>query len=922
MPQKSKIFKRGDDRLVEILNPQQRKSFQDAGLFSGTSGIERINGKEFFKVPNPQALSDFASKGFVDPRQSPLDLPGLRDTTRGAARIRDTRAVPLPGGFQRLPGSLKTRQQQNNLFDRITPFDHSGNIIREASRIGEKGSFLAGVPKPTNIDTATPIPTSIVEGGLSEVDVTIPTTSGDELRGSIDRLRANYDSFVNFQKERAVKLQDQVNTLMEQNKQFKDKALEVSEFSTQQLLNDTFANLGLDKELFDRRLGHIDKMEGHAENIKNLLAQRAEAESKIQEQNISVPFRFTQGRIAREQQSFDRAIASETAAAGMSELVIQAIDGHIDQARLVTGDIVAAATYDQSVQLSTLESFITENQRLIDNLNADQKILLDDILQTRRDELAFVREEKEKILNLVLQVPSAGWESVDLSTVTLDQATEIAQKEQKRLFQEESKHLNIVSLDRGNSIELYNDDTGETIRVIQKDEQGNVDPFDRFKYAQELVKNGIYNNMGDAFSVVDYSLSGGEFSIDIPQSSRLAYVNNNPGNLRFVGQAGASQGEGGFARFENPVDGFWALVDQVKLDASRGHTISSYVNKFAPPSENDTELYLKQMTETLGVAPHTFLNSLDPIDVAIFQARKESSTRVTSHKNLPDTPQEQTETGSTIDRSLDLDDRVLLLDENGNTIRVIDKSTNSDVLVDDASGQSAESGVNETVRSNPALSSAVSALMVRLPKAQGEILDSEINRLMENNDFEGAKELLRVSSLSVVPTSQQDRVIGRAEAIEALDRVTELLTEYESSGGETGFFTGNVEKLAQKIGKTTDPQLARIQESIRLALVDYRRAVSGAAFTESEKKEYEVLFPSIGKVKEFNESIISELLGTFERNQRVFMEQIIGPDTYTTLFNESNAENTLQPNQRDPLGLFGEGGSFGQNNPGDPLGIL
>ena len=35
--------------------------------------------------------------------------------------------------------------------------------------------------------------------------------------------------------------------------------------------------------------------------------------------------------------------------------------------------------------------------------------------------------------------------------------------------------------------------------------------------------------------------------------------NNNPGNLRFVGQAGATPGEGGFAKFETPQAGLDAL---------------------------------------------------------------------------------------------------------------------------------------------------------------------------------------------------------------------------------------------------------------------------------------------------------------------------------------------------------------------------
>lgn len=117
-------------------------------------------------------------------------------------------------------------------------------------------------------------------------------------------------------------------------------------------------------------------------------------------------------------------------------------------------------------------------------------------------------------------------------------------------------------------------------------------------------------------------------SISIPKKSRLAYVNNNPGNLRYVGQAGAQQGTGGFAFFKTVQDGFNALVNQVKLDASRNHTLASFINKYAPPSENDTGTYQKQLAQRLGVPLTTPIKQIDPILLAKEIARKESSTTI------------------------------------------------------------------------------------------------------------------------------------------------------------------------------------------------------------------------------------------------------------------------------------------------------
>lgn len=85
----------------------------------------------------------------------------------------------------------------------------------------------------------------------------------------------------------------------------------------------------------------------------------------------------------------------------------------------------------------------------------------------------------------------------------------------------------------------------------------------------------------------------------VPNS--LAQRNNNPGNLRFVGQSGAILGESGFAKFSSPDAGFEALQNQIKLDASRGLDVTGFLNKYAPSSENDTNNYISMFTSKLGV---------------------------------------------------------------------------------------------------------------------------------------------------------------------------------------------------------------------------------------------------------------------------------------------------------------------------------
>lgn len=132
-----------------------------------------------------------------------------------------------------------------------------------------------------------------------------------------------------------------------------------------------------------------------------------------------------------------------------------------------------------------------------------------------------------------------------------------------------------------------------------------------------LLQQGTFNNAQTT------ALNG-----SIQLGSRLAQVNNNPGNLRFAGQPGATPGEGGFARFPSPQAGVQALQRQIQLDAGRGLTLAQFINKYAPPVENDTNLYLQQMVQATGATPNTPVRNIDLNALTRAMAMKESSTRI------------------------------------------------------------------------------------------------------------------------------------------------------------------------------------------------------------------------------------------------------------------------------------------------------
>lgn len=134
-------------------------------------------------------------------------------------------------------------------------------------------------------------------------------------------------------------------------------------------------------------------------------------------------------------------------------------------------------------------------------------------------------------------------------------------------------------------VDKMNNNTGSTDGIM-----GKADAWLKRSYAwwDSISKTGDADNKYDAYGTK-------------PRGIR----NNNPGNLNFAGQAGATKegGENGrFAVFESMRDGISALYKQIQLYFSRGvNTIESVVNKYAPAGDNNNvQAYIKQLVGATG----------------------------------------------------------------------------------------------------------------------------------------------------------------------------------------------------------------------------------------------------------------------------------------------------------------------------------
>ncbi len=92
-----------------------------------------------------------------------------------------------------------------------------------------------------------------------------------------------------------------------------------------------------------------------------------------------------------------------------------------------------------------------------------------------------------------------------------------------------------------------------------------------------------------------------------------AWRNNNPGNLEygnFARNNGAIGTDGRFAIFPDIATGFNAMAGLLSTNVYQSLTIEGAINRYAPPSENNVENYLKSIERQTGFVRSTPMNQL------------------------------------------------------------------------------------------------------------------------------------------------------------------------------------------------------------------------------------------------------------------------------------------------------------------------
>ena len=177
---------------------------------------------------------------------------------------------------------------------------------------------------------------------------------------------------------------------------------------------------------------------------------------------------------------------------------------------------------------------------------------------------------------------------------------------------------------------------------------------------------------------------------------------------------------------------------------------------------------------------------------------------------------------------------------------------------------------------------------------------AELQSYLQSGNKNAVKTAYQANFLDDLEWSQKADHEARLLMMEGLKGIQRLMDEYTAAWWDLGIFVGTRERVANKVGRTTDERLKTLQIAMLDQLDMLARDRTGAALTESEERFYDRLMPSINKNSEFNTAVINGMLNTLENTtvdgMRNIMKQKLPQEVFDYLFEDGeDMELALAP---------------------------
>jgi surface antigen len=153
---------------------------------------------------------------------------------------------------------------------------------------------------------------------------------------------------------------------------------------------------------------------------------------------------------------------------------------------------------------------------------------------------------------------------------------------------------------------------------------------------------------------------------------------------------------------------------------------------------------------------------------------------------------------------------------------------------------------------------------------------------------EDAAQVIKNNAKNLLTSASQTKLENYETARNTIEDFSNSLKEFYAAGGDTGIFSGNYEKVINKLGEVDDPNLVTLATEIAANLQVYRNAVSGTAYSVKEGDQIESIFPWTNKWEVLNNSIIKWRLKALDSTVDWYYAQSIWKDSWKKIKEQLN----------------------------------
>jgi hypothetical protein len=154
---------------------------------------------------------------------------------------------------------------------------------------------------------------------------------------------------------------------------------------------------------------------------------------------------------------------------------------------------------------------------------------------------------------------------------------------------------------------------------------------------------------------------------------------------------------------------------------------------------------------------------------------------------------------------------------------------------------------------------AAQSILINTSADKAQTSMDYIDDMVQKGNVEGAKQQLKRLARAQSGVDDQRTIQGKERTVKLMDEIQDDLNKLESAGVNTNIFTGTAEQVAAKVGTVKNPELRKVATKISAAVQNYRRSMTGVQFGMPENKEYQLMFPQIGRTANFNTANINAL---------------------------------------------------------------